>query len=48
MAKGYLMRFDELAVVLDEPEQGYQVRKDSIQSCPVIVTKCRAVGLTAE
>ena len=48
MGRGFLERFDELAIVLDEPEQGYQVKKDSIQGCPVIVTKCRAEGLTAE
>ena len=47
MAKGYLDRFDDLTVVLDE-DRDYQVRKDSIDGCPVVVIKCRAEGLTPE
>ena len=33
-------------MVLDE--RGYQVRKDAINGCPVVVIKCRAEGLTPE
>lgn len=41
----FLARWDELTVVTDEPD--YQVRSDWIESSPVMVTKCRAEGLTA-
>ena len=41
----WLDRWDELTVVMDEPE--YQVRSDWIASSPVMVTKCKAEGLTA-
>ena len=48
MGMDLLERFDERTEVLDEPEKGYQVRKDQIDGCPVIAIKCRADGLTPE
>ena len=47
-AMGFLNRWDDLSVVTDDPESGYFVRKDTLNGVPVIVTKCRGDGLTAE
>ena len=48
LSRRYLDRFDELSIVIEDPETGYHVRSEMLEYAPVIVTKCRADGLTAE
>ena len=47
-ARGFLDRWDNLEIVTEDQDNGYFVRSEMLNGVPVIVTKCRAYGLTKE